>query len=93
MERSLQLGVKRILDVGLAFFGLVIFSPIVAMCAVLIRLDSRGPVFFRLRAAGLNGKGFDQWKLRTMVEGARERGDRFETSSSDPRTSCSQSRS
>ena len=85
MERSLQLGVKRILDVFLAIFGLVIFSPIVAMCAVLIRLDSRGPVFFRLRSAGLKGKGFDQWKLRTMVEGARERGDRFETSSSDPR--------
>jgi lipopolysaccharide/colanic/teichoic acid biosynthesis glycosyltransferase len=35
--------------------------------------------------AGLGGEGFDQWKLRTMVNGAREGGNRFETSSSDPR--------
>ena len=54
-------------------------------CWVAIRLDSPGPMFFRLKAAGLNGEKFLQWKLRTMVDGAREVGDYFETSSSDPR--------
>lgn len=85
MRSELQRIAKRILDVGLASAGLIVALPVLFVSAVAIKLDSRGPVFFRLRAAGLIGSGFDQWKLRTMVEGARESGDRFETSSSDPR--------
>jgi lipopolysaccharide/colanic/teichoic acid biosynthesis glycosyltransferase len=73
------------MDVALAMVGLIIFAPLLLISAVAIKSDSRGLVFFRLRVAGLRGKGFDQWKLRTMVPGAREEGDRFETSSSDPR--------
>jgi lipopolysaccharide/colanic/teichoic acid biosynthesis glycosyltransferase len=85
MRRELQLFVKRIMDVVLAIFSLIIVAPLLLVSAVAIKLGSRGPVFFRLRVAGLGGAGFDQWKLRTMVNGAREGGDRFETSSSDPR--------
>lgn len=85
MRDELQLRVKRVADVGLAVFGLAIFSPVIAASALAIKLNSRGPVFFCLRAAGLGGKEFGQWKLRTMIAGARESGDRFETSSSDPR--------
>jgi lipopolysaccharide/colanic/teichoic acid biosynthesis glycosyltransferase len=85
MRRELQLIVKRIMDVGLAMVGLIIVAPLLLVSAVAIRLGSRGPVLFRLRVAGLRGAGFDQRKLRTMIEGARESGDRFETSSNDPR--------
>ena len=85
MRIELQLIAKRIVDVGLAIVGLIVFAPLLLGSAIAIKMGSRGPVFFRLRVAGLRGKGFDQWKLRTMVEGARESGDRFETSSSDPR--------
>jgi len=85
MSRELQLAIKRMMDVGLAMLGLIIFAPLLLVSAIAIKVDSRGPVFFRLGVAGLRGKGFDQWKLRTMVHGAREKGDRFETSSSDPR--------
>jgi lipopolysaccharide/colanic/teichoic acid biosynthesis glycosyltransferase len=85
MSREWQLRAKRIMDVGLASVGLIITLPLLLVSAIAIKLGSRGPVFFCLRAAGLRGKGFDQWKLRTMVHGARENGDRFETSSSDPR--------
>ena len=80
-----QLIVKRIMDVGLAMVGLIIVAPLLFISAIAIKLSSQGPVFFRLPVAGLRGKGFDQWKLRTMVCGARESGDRFETSSDDPR--------
>jgi lipopolysaccharide/colanic/teichoic acid biosynthesis glycosyltransferase len=73
------------MDVVIAIVGLIIFAPCLLVSAMAIKVDSRGPVFFRLRVAGLWGKGFEQWKLRTMVEGARERGDRFETSLNDPR--------
>ncbi len=85
MQRSLQLGVKIIVDVSFAAVGLAIFSPLLALSALAIKLDSPGPVFFKLRAAGLRGRGFDQWKLRTMVPGARESGHRYETWSDDPR--------
>ena len=85
MRREWQLITKRIMDVGVATVGLILAAPLLLVSATAIKLGSRGPVFFRLRAAGLRGAGFDQWKLRTMVPGARESGDRFETSSSDPR--------
>jgi lipopolysaccharide/colanic/teichoic acid biosynthesis glycosyltransferase len=85
MRRELQLSAKRIMDVVLAILGLIVFVPLLLVCAIAIKLNSRGPVFFQLPVAGLRGKGFDQIKLRTMVHGAREIGDRFETSSSDPR--------
>jgi lipopolysaccharide/colanic/teichoic acid biosynthesis glycosyltransferase len=85
MRAELQLIVKRIMDVGLGMVGLIIVATLLLVSAIAIKVASRGPVFFRLRVAGLRGKGFDQWKLRTMVNGAREGGDRFETSSSDPR--------
>ena len=85
MKRELQLIAKRIVDVGIAIVGLILVAPALLVSGIAIKLGSRGPVFFRLRAAGLRRAGFDQWKLRTMVPGARESGDRFETSSSDPR--------
>jgi undecaprenyl phosphate N,N'-diacetylbacillosamine 1-phosphate transferase len=85
MRGELRLIVKRIMDVALAIVGLTVVIPLLLVSAIAIKLGSRGPVFFRLRVAGLRGKGFHQWKLRTMVSGARESGDRFETSSSDPR--------
>lgn len=85
MRRELQLSAKRIMDVGLAILGLIVFAPLLLVSAVAIKVGSQGPVFFRLPVAGLRGKSFDQLKLRTMVHGARESGDRFETSSSDPR--------
>jgi lipopolysaccharide/colanic/teichoic acid biosynthesis glycosyltransferase len=85
MRRELQLFIKRIMDVGLAMVSLIIVAPLLLVSAVAIKLGSPGPVFFRLRVAGLGGEGFAQWKLRTMVNDAREGGDRFETSSSDPR--------
>ena len=85
MRGDTQLIAKRIMDVGLAIVGLAIAAPFLFVSAIAIKLGSPGPVFFCLRVAGLRGQGFDQWKLRTMVAGARESGDRFETSSSDPR--------
>src|SRR6202049_3442650 len=85
MRREWQVIVKSIIDAGRATVGLIIAVPLLLVSAIAIKVSSRGPVFFCLRAAGLQGKGFDQWKVRTMVHGARERGDHFETSSSDPR--------
>jgi lipopolysaccharide/colanic/teichoic acid biosynthesis glycosyltransferase len=85
MKRECQLRVKRIADVTLAIVALLLCSPILLLAALAIKLDSKGPIFFKLRAAGWHGTGFHQWKLRTMIDGARENGDCFETSEDDPR--------
>lgn len=80
-----QLVCKRTLDAVFAFAGLVLLMPLFLIIAVAIKLDSTGPVLFRLRAAGQFGHPFDQLKFRTMVENARQKMHPFETSRSDPR--------
>jgi lipopolysaccharide/colanic/teichoic acid biosynthesis glycosyltransferase len=85
MSRQIQLGVKRVLDLLVAACGLVLLLPFFVLMGILIKLDSPGPVFFRLRVAGRDGNGFDQWKFRTMDEDARQKAHPFETSATDPR--------
>lgn len=58
---------KLILDYGLTIPGLLLISPIMAMIAIAIKLDSPGPIFYRRRVLGVNGRNFDAYKFRTMV--------------------------
>lgn len=67
------LAIKRALDICVASFFLVLASPILAVAAVLIKLDSPGPVFFRQVRVGQHGKRFTMFKLRTMVADAEKR--------------------
>ena len=63
-------GLPRAADVVLASLGLVIAAPFLLVAAIAIKLDSRGPVLYRQRRAGLGGAPFDLLKLRTMHPGA-----------------------
>ena len=85
MPRKLQLALKRVFDLVLSLLGLVVLAPVFALIALCISLDSLGDVFFKLRVAGRDGKPFDQWKFRTMIQNARDTAHRFETSATDPR--------
>jgi Undecaprenyl-phosphate glucose phosphotransferase len=60
---------KRGLDLLLATLGLVVLAPLLGGIALLIRLTSRGPVFYRQERTGLDGRLFDIVKFRTMPEG------------------------
>ncbi|MET0511125.1 MAG: sugar transferase [Thermoleophilaceae bacterium] len=75
----------RPLDVVLAGAGLVVASPLLALAAILIKLESRGPVFYRQRRVGLRGRPFELWKLRTMVPRAETMGDGIYVLEGDPR--------
>jgi exopolysaccharide biosynthesis polyprenyl glycosylphosphotransferase len=57
---------KRAMDVALTLALLVLCLPLLALIAVAIKLDSRGPVFFRQRRVGLGGREFTMWKFRSM---------------------------
>jgi len=64
--------IKRILDVVLSFVLLVLVSPLLLTAAVLIRLTSKGPVFFRQERLGVNKRTFLIYKFRTMVPDAEK---------------------
>jgi lipopolysaccharide/colanic/teichoic acid biosynthesis glycosyltransferase len=66
--------VPRVLDAALAAALLVLTSPLLAVAALAIRLESRGPVFYRQLRVGKDGERFELWKLRTMVPGAETMG-------------------
>ena len=60
----------RVADIALAIIGLILSAPILLLAAIAIKLDTRGPVFYRQRRVGLGGATFEMWKLRTMAHGA-----------------------
>jgi sugar transferase (PEP-CTERM system associated) len=61
---------KRILSVLVSSLLLLLFSPIILLLAILIKLDSRGPVFYRQERVGQNGRIFTLIKFRSMFENA-----------------------
>lgn len=62
--------IKRIMDVLVAIAGLVITAPVCLLTALLIRLDSKGSIFYRQRRSGLDGYPYVLFKFRTMREDA-----------------------
>jgi exopolysaccharide biosynthesis polyprenyl glycosylphosphotransferase len=67
-----QLVAKRVLDVTGATIGMIVLSPVIAVCAILVRVTTPGPVIFRQLRVGLGGEPFRMLKLRTMVLDADE---------------------
>ena len=61
---------KRLLDILVSMVGLFILSPVFALLAVLIKLDSSGPVIFKGLRIGQHGKPFQLLKFRSMVQNA-----------------------
>jgi exopolysaccharide biosynthesis polyprenyl glycosylphosphotransferase len=61
---------KGALDYALALTALTILAPLLLLTALLVKLDSPGPVIYRRRVIGLGGKAFDAYKFRTMVTDA-----------------------
>jgi lipopolysaccharide/colanic/teichoic acid biosynthesis glycosyltransferase len=63
-------GLPRWVDAVIASVALLVLSPLLAVAAVAIRLESRGPVLYQSRRAGRDGRPFELLKLRTMHPGA-----------------------
>jgi exopolysaccharide biosynthesis polyprenyl glycosylphosphotransferase len=66
------IGLKRILDLIFSLSMLIIFSPIMVVIAILIKITSSGPVVFQQERVGLNGRRFMMYKFRTMHKEAEE---------------------
>jgi lipopolysaccharide/colanic/teichoic acid biosynthesis glycosyltransferase len=76
---------SRVLDVVLAGLLLLVTAPLLALAALAIRVESRGPVFYRQLRVGRDGESFELWKLRTMVPGAESMGAGIYVLDGDPR--------
>jgi len=76
--------IKRCTDIILSIVLLIISTPIIIIAAIVIKLDSKGPVFFVQDRTGLNGKPFKMVKFRGMVNNALEIGPEL-TQRGDPR--------
>ena len=76
---------SRALDLLVASLALALAAPLLALAAILIKLESRGPVFYRQRRVGRGGEPFELWKLRTMVPGAEAMGAGIYVVEGDPR--------
>src|SRR5947208_12906124 len=76
---------NRAADVVGASVGLALASPVLAAAAVAIRLEDGGPVIYRQRRVGHEGRDFDLLKLRTMVVGAETQGAGWAVNRGDPR--------
>lgn len=75
---------KRVFDIFFSLLGLLMVSPVVLIVSLLIKLDSKGPVFFKQERVGKEGKTFFIYKFRSMVNSANNRGPKL-TMKNDPR--------
>jgi lipopolysaccharide/colanic/teichoic acid biosynthesis glycosyltransferase len=66
--------IRRAVDIVVSATGLLVTSPLLALSALAVRVETPGPVIYRQRRSGLYGREFDVLKLRTMVQGAEHMG-------------------
>jgi Undecaprenyl-phosphate glucose phosphotransferase len=79
---------KRAIDLVLALLALIVFAPLMALIAILIKATSRGPVLYAQERMGLDGRTFQMLKFRSMrVDAEKGRGAQWATASDDRRTS------
>ncbi|HEV7161898.1 MAG TPA: sugar transferase [Solirubrobacteraceae bacterium] len=77
--------IRRLVDIVVSASVLALSSPLLALAALAIRLESPGPVIYRQRRAGLDGHPFEVLKLRTMVDGAEHLGAGLAVNANDSR--------
>lgn len=65
-RKPVQWFIKRAFDLSACILGLVLLSPLFIALAIAIKLDSKGPVFYKNKRTGLYGKEFDLYKFRSM---------------------------
>jgi sugar transferase (PEP-CTERM system associated) len=64
--------IKRVFDLAFGFLGVILFAPVMALIAIAIRLDSKGPALYRQTRVGLAGEAFGLLKFRSMRLDAEE---------------------
>ncbi len=74
LKNKAYLKAKRVLDIILSVIGIVVLSPLLIISSICIKLTSKGPVIFKQKRIGKDGKVFDIYKFRSMIVGAENMG-------------------
>lgn len=77
--------IKRFLDICISLFAFIVLSPILIITAIAIKIESHGPVLFKQKRLGKDGKEFYMYKFRSMCIGAESMGIGHYSFKSDPR--------
>ncbi len=77
--------IKRIIDIIGSLFGIIITSPIMLICAILVKATSPGPIIFKQERVGLHNKAFHMYKFRSMAIQAPKEEKKAWTVRNDPR--------
>jgi exopolysaccharide biosynthesis polyprenyl glycosylphosphotransferase len=85
LHHAFNNALKRAIDIFGALAGIVLFAPVIAVFCLMVRLESRGPVFYKQRRIGLNGRPFYILKIRSMKVDAEANGAPGWTVKDDPR--------
>ncbi|HEX5185197.1 MAG TPA: TIGR03013 family XrtA/PEP-CTERM system glycosyltransferase [Allosphingosinicella sp.] len=83
--RRLSAAGKRLFDIGAGAIILIVFAPLILLAALLVKLESEGPAFFRQRRVGLYGQPFEILKIRSMRQDAEVGGKAVWAQKDDPR--------
>ncbi|MEK0398727.1 sugar transferase [Tetragenococcus halophilus] len=73
--KQIRLFIKRIFDFFGSLIGIIILLPLLLVISIIIKINSKGPVLFKQKRLGKNGKVFNIFKFRTMVIDAEKKGD------------------
>lgn len=84
---KIQCFAKRLFDICFASFAILITSPVMLLTAILVKLDSPGPVFYKQKRVGLNGKEYNVIKFRSMRTDSEAASGPVISTSDDPRVS------
>ncbi len=84
-ERITELQIKRVIDVAASLLALFVLMPLLVLCALMIKITSPGPVFFRQQREGLDGRLFEVLKFRSMHVAAGDASGVAQTVENDPR--------
>ncbi len=85
-RRWITMTLKRLIDIVVSIAGLLTLAPLMLFVALLIKLDSPGPIFYRQMRVGLRGHPYMMWKFRSMSQDAEKQGPRW-ADANDPRVS------
>lgn len=77
--------IKRLMDIVISFIFLVITLPVSLITAVAIKIDSKGPIFYKQERSGMNGRIFNMIKFRSMVKDAEKKSGPVWSTKDDPR--------
>lgn len=85
LDNLLKKYIKRLLDIAGSLIAIIIFSPVMIITAILVKLTSPGPIIFRQKRVGEDGKEFEMYKFRSMIPHAEEVAATKWTEEDDPR--------